>query len=74
MSKVLEMKRAISAKAFVDLGHAGVTHVGQVVVLADAQVLAELRIHGVIGNEDGLTLLGSALAGMAQEFVYDLSF
>jgi hypothetical protein len=74
MSKVLKMKREISAKAFVDLGHSGVTHAGTVVVLADGDVMTELRRAGVIGKNDGLTILGSALAGMAQEFVFDLAF
>ncbi len=74
MSKVLKMKRALSAKAFTDLGHAGVTRIGAVVQLQDASSLAELRVHGVIGENDGLTLIGSAVAGMAQEFVFDLAF
>lgn len=74
MNKVLMMKRSISEKAFVNLGHAGVTHAGAVVVLADAETMTELRRAGVIGSNDGLTIIGSAVAGMAQEFVYDLAF
>lgn len=74
MNKVLKMKRALSAEAFITLGYAGVTKIGSVVSLADGEVLAELRVHGVIGENDGLTIIGSGVAAMAQEFVYDLVF
>ncbi len=74
MSKVMKMKSEISMKAFTDLGHSGVTHAGAVVSLADEATMTELRRAGVVGPNDGLTLIGSALAGLAQEFVFDLAF
>ncbi len=74
MSKVLKMKRSISEKAFIALGHSGRTAIGQVVSLRDASAMAELRREGVVGENDGLTIIGSGVAAMAQEFVYDLAF
>lgn len=39
-----------------------------------ARVLAELRIHGAIGERDGLTIVGSGLAGRLQAERLDALF
>lgn len=74
MNKVLQMKNAISEKAFIALGHSGRVAIGGVVQLRDADVMVELRRAGIVGHNDGLTIIGSGVAAMAQEFVYDLAF
>ncbi len=68
--RIRAMRRAIGETAFRALGLAGVTHAGAVVVLSDEAVMTALRVHGVVGSNDGLTILGSGLAGMAQEAMY----
>ena len=67
MSKVQAMRAAIGDEAFRALGFAGVVRVGAVVVLADEAAMTALRVHGVIGRHDGLTVVGSILAEMARD-------
>lgn len=74
MNKVQAMRAAIGEKAFEALGYAGVTHAGSVVVLADETVMTALRVHGVVGPNDGLTIVGSGVAMRAQAYVEDLLF
>lgn len=74
MGKVHAMRRAIGQDAFEALGHAGVVHSGQVVVLADGEVMTVLRREGVIGPNDGLTVLGSGVAMLASAHVMDMLF
>jgi hypothetical protein len=74
MSKVQAMRAAIGDEAFRALGFAGVVRVGAVVVLADEATMDVLRVHGVIGKRDGLTLVGSILAEMARGAVEDAMF
>lgn len=74
MSKVQAMRKAIGDEAFVALGYAGVTHVGSVVQLGSLAVMETLRVHGVVGEHDGLTIIGSGVAMQAQAHVEDLLF
>jgi sugar (pentulose or hexulose) kinase len=74
MSKIAMMKREIGQEAFRALGLAGVTHSGAVVVLADGDAMARLRGAGVVGPNDGLTIVGSGLAMQAQKLIEDELF
>lgn len=62
MSKIEAMRKALSADARGVLAGARDDHTGTVVQASPA-LLAELRIHGAIGERDGLTILGGGLAG-----------
>lgn len=74
MNKVQAMRAAIGERAFEALGYSGVTHSGAVVVLADETAMTALRVHGVVGPNDGLTIVGSGVAMRAQAHVEDLLF
>ncbi len=73
MSKIEAMRKALSADARKALAAAKNDHTGTVVD-ACPRVLAELRIHGAIGERDGLTILGGGLAGRLQMEKLDLLF
>lgn len=74
MGKVQAMKKAIGADVFEKLGYAGATHAGRVVVLADDAAMTVLRREGVVGENDGLTIVGSGVAMLAQKHVEDMLF
>lgn len=74
MSKVQAMRAKLSATAFTDLGFAGVTRIGSVVRSRNESSMIEFRNAGVVGDNDGLTIIGSAVAEIAQGFVEDLAF
>jgi len=74
MSKVQNMKQAIGMDVFRALGLAGDDKIGYVVRLADERTMTALRVHGVIGKNDGLTILGSALAAQARAQILDELF
>jgi hypothetical protein len=74
MTKIQAMRAAIGEAAFEALGYSGKVHAGAVVCLADVAVMDALRVHGVVGANDGLTILGSGLAMRAQAHVEDMAF
>jgi hypothetical protein len=74
MSKVQAMRKRLSEKAYTDLGFAGVTTIGGVVRSRNESSMIEFRKAGVVGPNDGLTIIGSAVAGMAQAFIEDIAF
>jgi hypothetical protein len=74
MSKVKAMRNKLSAQAFTDLGFTGVITIGGVVRSRNESSMIEFRNAGVVGPNDGLTIIGSAVAGMAQAFVEDIAF
>lgn len=73
MTKIEHMRRALSAEALEALAGARNDYIGTVVE-ATPRVLAELRVHGAIGERDGLTILGGGLAGRLQMEKLDLLF
>ncbi len=74
MTKVQAMRAAIGAEAFNALGFTRSSRIGAVVQLQSLAVMRTLRVHGVIGENDGLTIVGSALAAQAQAAVEDSLF
>ena len=73
MTKIEQMRKALSADAREALAVAKSDNIGTVVE-AGPSVLLELRMHGAIGERDGLTILGSGLAGRLQAEKLDLLF
>lgn len=73
MSKIQQMRTALGAEALAALAGTRGEHAGAI-VLAPVGVLAELRVHGAIGERDGLTVLGSGLAGRLQAELLDSLF
>lgn len=74
VTKIQAMRAAIGDEAFEALGRAGVTHAGAIVQLQDLAAMTVLRREGVVGPNDGLTILGSGVAMRAQAYVEDLLF
>lgn len=72
-SKIEMMRKALSDRALVCLAGQRFDYPGGV-VQGEASLLAEMRMHGVIGENDGLTLLGSGLAGRVQAELLDALF
>lgn len=67
MTKIQAMRSALSTEALAVLSLAGSDKIGFVVQSGNESVMTELRKVGVIGERDGLTILGSGLAGRLQE-------
>lgn len=74
MTKIEAMRKALSAETLAVLSGQGGDYPGFVIVLPlwltragkepnefGRSMLAELRVHGVIGPNDGLTIIGSGL-------------
>ncbi len=78
MTKIETMRRVLSPEALAALAGMRGDYPGAVVsngrIPVRAAVLAELRIHGAIGENDGLTLMGSGLAGRLQAELLDELF
>lgn len=74
MSKVAMMRKALSADALEVLGLAGSSTIGHVIQSDRPGVMVEFRKCGVVGRNDGLTIVGSALAGIVQAEVMDALF
>ncbi len=76
-SKIEAMRRALSSEALAALLAARDSHQGTVVTSGrpvSRALLAELRIHGAIGERDGLTVIGSLLAGRLQHEAFEAAF
>ena len=65
--KVETMRGSLSAVALAALGLVRSDRIGAVVQVRDLAVMTELRKAGVVGENDGLTIVGSGLVGELQE-------
>lgn len=74
MNKIDAMQLKLSESALERLSLTGRDYIGAVVQIDDEAVMTELRVHGVIGEDDGLTVLGSALAGRLQAQALEAMF
>lgn len=79
MNKIEQMRKALSPSTLADLAKQGGEYPGFVVQINPAQpdkarALAELRVHGVIGENDGLTILGSGLVARLKAELLDALF
>lgn len=74
MTKIQAMRAALSETAIEKLGHSRFDRIGAPVQIFDLAVMTELRVHGVVGPNDGLTVVGAALAGRLQAEVFDKAF
>jgi hypothetical protein len=76
MGKIEAMRKALSAEALRALAEAGSPNQGFVPTghAVTPEVLAEFRARGVVGLRDGLTMIGSLLAGRLIEELYDARF
>jgi len=79
MTKIEQMRKALSPLALADLATQGGEYPGFVVQINPARpdrarALAELRVHGVVGPNDGLTIIGSGLVARLKAELLDALF
>ena len=80
MTKIEKMRQVLSAEALAALSTQAGEYPGFVVqvdrryYLIARSILAELRIHGVTGPNDGLTIIGSGLVGRLKAELLDSLF
>ena len=81
MNKIQAMKAKLSGEARQALAELGCEHIGYVVRMKPTMnpivarlVLADLYRVGVIGANDGLTIMGSGVAAQLREELFEASF
>lgn len=81
MNKIKAMRAALSSEARQALAELGFEHIGFIVRMKPTmppivarRILAELYDAGVIGANDGLTIMGSGVAAQLRHELFEASF